>query len=298
MNEGIKTMKLRTLGNESLQVSALGLGCMGMSSAYGPAADRGDMIRLIRDAHARGVTFFDTAEAYGPFVNEELVGEALEPIRNEVVIATKFGFDIDPETGERLSGGTNSRPAHVKVVADGPRQGSWCCSAGAKHVWGGHQLDSLNCKFAGYALSSAKLEVTMFAAQQANLSQADRPATISDIDHRAALRGFFGIANVWGVGAEDARILLGAPPERTFYAWRAGQGVRVPADTLRRIGYVAGIYKALQILYSDPQLADTWVNRPNRAFGEQTPLQRMRAGDMVDLAAVRSYLDAARAPWS
>jgi aryl-alcohol dehydrogenase-like predicted oxidoreductase len=106
----------RTLG-QNLQVSALGLGCMGMSSAYGPAADKGDMIRLIRTAYHLGVTHFDTAEAYGPFANEELVGEALEPIREKVTIATKFGFDIDLETGKR-SGGTNSRPEHIKAVAD------------------------------------------------------------------------------------------------------------------------------------------------------------------------------------
>jgi uncharacterized protein (DUF2384 family) len=120
----------------------------------------------------------------------------------------------------------------------------------------------------------------------------------SKIDPVAALRGFFHIMDAWGVGAEDARVLLGSPAERTYYAWRAGNAVRVPADTLRRIGYVAGIFKALQILYSDAQLADTWVKRPNRAFGGQTPLQRMRAGDVIDLAAVRGYLDAARAPWS
>jgi aryl-alcohol dehydrogenase-like predicted oxidoreductase len=109
------TMKTRKLGN--LEVSALGLGCMGMSSAYGPAADKVEMIKLMRFAHDEGLTFFDTAEAYGPFVNEELVGEALAPIRNKVVIATKFGFDIDLETGERR-GGTNSRPEHIKAVAE------------------------------------------------------------------------------------------------------------------------------------------------------------------------------------
>lgn len=113
-----------------------------------------------------------------------------------------------------------------------------------------------------------------------------------------ALRGFFRIMDAWGVGADDARVLLGAPAERTYYAWRKGDGARVSEDTLRRIGYVAGIYKALQILYSAPQLADGWVNRPNRAFGGQSPLDRMRAGDVTDLASVRSYLDAARAPWS
>jgi aryl-alcohol dehydrogenase-like predicted oxidoreductase len=110
-------MKKRTLGNSGLEVSALGLGCMSMTSAYGPAADKGEMIQLIRSAHDDGVTFFDTAEAYGPFANEELVGEALEPIREQVVIATKFGFDIDPETGKR-GGGTNSRPGHVKAAAE------------------------------------------------------------------------------------------------------------------------------------------------------------------------------------
>jgi hypothetical protein len=112
------------------------------------------------------------------------------------------------------------------------------------------------------------------------------------------LRGFFAIIQAWGLSAEDARALLGTPAERTFYAWRAGNAVRVPMDTLRRIGYVAGIYKALELLYSDPHLADDWIKRPNRAFGGQTPLQRMRAGDVTDLAAVRFYLDAARAPWS
>jgi len=110
-------MKKRTLGNSGLEVSALGLGCMSMTSAYGPAADKGEMIQLIRSAHDDGVTFFDTAEAYGPFANEELVGEALEPIREQVVIATKFGFDIDPETGKR-GPGTNSRPGHVKAAAE------------------------------------------------------------------------------------------------------------------------------------------------------------------------------------
>src|SRR3954447_6071868 len=89
---------------------------MSMTSAYGPASDKGEMIQLMRSAHDKGITFFDTAEAYGPFANEELVGEALEPIREQVVIATKFGFDIDPETGER-GPGTNSRPDHIKAAA-------------------------------------------------------------------------------------------------------------------------------------------------------------------------------------
>lgn len=107
----------RKLGQE-LEVSALGLGCMGMSHAYGPAPDKPEMISLIRSAFDRGITFFDTAESYGPFTNEELVGEALKPMRDEVVIATKFGWDIDLETGERR-GGLNSRPEHIKAAVEG-----------------------------------------------------------------------------------------------------------------------------------------------------------------------------------
>jgi aryl-alcohol dehydrogenase-like predicted oxidoreductase len=111
-------MQKRRLGKSNLEVSALGLGCMSMSALYGPPADKVEMIKLIRTAHERGVTMFDTAESYGPFANEELVGEALQPIRDKVVIATKFGFDIDLETGARR-GGTNSKPEHIKRVADG-----------------------------------------------------------------------------------------------------------------------------------------------------------------------------------
>lgn len=110
-------MQKRTLGKSGLEVSALGLGCMSMSSGYGPPANKAEMIELIRTAHDLGVTHFDTAEAYGPFANEELVGEALQPIRDQVVIATKFGFDIDLETGKR-GPGTNSRPGHIKAVAE------------------------------------------------------------------------------------------------------------------------------------------------------------------------------------
>lgn len=131
------------------------------------------------------------------------------------------------------------------------------------------------------------------------LQTRERPqSTPQTIDRAAALRGFFAIMEAWGLTADDARALLGMPAERTFYAWRAGNAVRVPMDTLRRIGYIAGIYKALKLLYSDPRQADDWIKRPNLAFGSQTPLQRMRAGDVTDLAAVRAYLDAARAPWS
>jgi aryl-alcohol dehydrogenase-like predicted oxidoreductase len=110
-------MQTRVLGNSPLEVSALGLGCMGMSFGYGPPADRQEMIALIRAAVERGVTFFDTAEVYGPFTNETLVGEALAPFRGQVVIATKFGFRIDP-VAERGVGGLDSRPAHIREVAE------------------------------------------------------------------------------------------------------------------------------------------------------------------------------------
>lgn len=106
-------MQKRKLGN--LEVSALGLGCMGMSYGYGPAPDKQEMISLIRSALERGITFFDTAEVYGPFVNEELVGEALAPVRDRVVIATKFGFKLGP-SGEQI--GVDSRPGHIREVAD------------------------------------------------------------------------------------------------------------------------------------------------------------------------------------
>jgi aryl-alcohol dehydrogenase-like predicted oxidoreductase len=107
-------MQKRKLGKSNLEVSALGLGCMGMSFGYGPAADKREMISLIRTAVERGVTFFDTAEAYGPFTNEELVGEALSPVRDQVVIATKFGFKIE----QGAQRGVDSRPEHIKEVAD------------------------------------------------------------------------------------------------------------------------------------------------------------------------------------
>ena len=111
-------MQERRLGTRGPEVSAIGLGCMGTTSSYGPAPDRRQMVSLLRQAVELGVTFFDTAEAYGPFVNEELVGEALAPFREQVVIATKFGFVIDP-TGERDLDGVDSRPEHIKEVAEG-----------------------------------------------------------------------------------------------------------------------------------------------------------------------------------
>jgi aryl-alcohol dehydrogenase-like predicted oxidoreductase len=108
----------RKLGSGGLEVSAIGLGCMGMSSAYGPAGDKQEMIALIRKSVDLGVTLFDTAEAYGPFANEVLVGEALAPVRDRVVIASKFGFNIDPSTGERRAG-VDSRPEHIKEAVEG-----------------------------------------------------------------------------------------------------------------------------------------------------------------------------------
>ncbi|MGB6683962.1 MAG: aldo/keto reductase [Candidatus Acidiferrum sp.] len=109
-------MQTRKLGKSNLEVSALGLGCMGLSFGFGPAVDKKDGIALIRAAVERGVTFFDTAEVYGPFTNEELVGEALAPFREQVAIATKFGFKLDPATGKMA--GLDSRPAHIKDVAE------------------------------------------------------------------------------------------------------------------------------------------------------------------------------------
>jgi|SRR6202041_2039318 aryl-alcohol dehydrogenase-like predicted oxidoreductase len=109
-------MEKRKLGKGKLEVSALGLGCMGMSFSYGPPKDKQEMITLIRTAVQRGITFFDTAEVYGPFTNEELVGEALAPVREQVVIATKFGFKFDPVTNKQA--GLDSRPQHIKEVAE------------------------------------------------------------------------------------------------------------------------------------------------------------------------------------
>src|SRR6266404_3631735 len=111
------TMQKRKLGKSNLEVSALGLGCMGMSFSYGVVHDKHEMIALLRTAVDRGITFFDTAEVYGPFTNEELVGEALVPLRDQVVIATKFGWKPDPNGGPRWSG-LDSRPEHIKEVAE------------------------------------------------------------------------------------------------------------------------------------------------------------------------------------
>ncbi len=116
-------MKKRKLGKSGLEVSAIGLGCMGFNFSYGRALDKQRAIDLIRGAVERGVTFFDTAEVYGPFTNEELVGEALAPFRDQVVIATKFGWRLDPETGRQI--GMDSRPEHIREVVPTCRSRMW-----------------------------------------------------------------------------------------------------------------------------------------------------------------------------
>jgi hypothetical protein len=113
-----------------------------------------------------------------------------------------------------------------------------------------------------------------------------------------ALRAFFRLVKLWGLTMEQARVLLGRPSRATLYNWKAGRVRALPHDALQRISYLLGIHKALQILYSDPALADAWVQRPNAAFGGQSALERMLAGDVSDLAAVRAHLDAARGGWT
>ena len=114
-----ETMQKRKLGKSGLEVSALGLGCMGMSFSYGPPKDKKEMTSLLHAAVERGITFFDTAEVYGPFINEELVGEALAPLRKQVVIATKFGFDLSGSDTRPGAAGLNSRPEHIKQAVEG-----------------------------------------------------------------------------------------------------------------------------------------------------------------------------------
>lgn len=127
-------------------------------------------------------------------------------------------------------------------------------------------------------------------------SQADPLGSPEHVER--ALHGFFRIMQLWNVGNTHARRILGQPPPRIFSRWKRGHVEGVPLDTLRRIGYVSGIWKALQVVYGEPAQADRWPTVPNRALGGQTPLERMAAGDVTDLAAVRQYLEHARAPWS
>jgi hypothetical protein len=115
---------------------------------------------------------------------------------------------------------------------------------------------------------------------------------------QVALRAFFRLVELWGLTVEEARVLLGRPSRATLYNWKAGRVRALPHDALCRVSYLLGIHKALQILYADPALADGWVRRPNQAFGGQSALARMLAGDVTDLAAVRGHLDAARGGWT
>jgi hypothetical protein len=129
------------------------------------------------------------------------------------------------------------------------------------------------------------------------MRQIEPPAATPDRD-AVALRAFFRLVKLWGLTVEQARVLLGRPSRATLYNWKAGRIRSLPHDTVQRISYLLGIHKALQILYGDPALADDWVQRPNAAFGGQSALERMLAGDITDLAAVRTHLDAARGGWT
>jgi hypothetical protein len=129
------------------------------------------------------------------------------------------------------------------------------------------------------------------------MRQIEPPAAAPDRDV-VALRAFFRLVELWGLTVEQARVLLGRPSRATLYNWKAGRIRSLPHDTVQRISYLLGIHKALQILYGDPALADDWVQRPNAAFGGQSALERMLAGDITDLAAVRAHLDAARGGWT
>jgi hypothetical protein len=132
-------------------------------------------------------------------------------------------------------------------------------------------------------------------SSSASILRADQPAA-PDQERRdeVAVRAFFRLAGLWGLTMEEARVLLGRPSRARLYNWKAGRVRGLPHDTLRRISYLLGIHKALQILYSEPRLADAWVRRANAAFGGQSALERMLAGDVADLAAVRAHLDGAR----
>ncbi len=131
------------------------------------------------------------------------------------------------------------------------------------------------------------------------MAQRLRDTAVLDNDQIArGMVGVFRILVVWKASNDQARRILGSPPERTFYAWKAGKVGHVPYDTVRRLGYVLGIYKGLQIVHANPQQADDWPGKANRAFGEQAPLARMAAGDVADLAEVHRYVDAYRGAWS
>lgn len=128
----------------------------------------------------------------------------------------------------------------------------------------------------------------------AQSSERPRQQSLEAVDHGAAKRAFFRIMEAWGVDDADARVLLGGPSRSTFYNYKRGQGGALSADTLERVSYLLGIYKALQLLFTQPSQADAWMRKPNAAFGGKSALERALAGKVVDLASVRSYLDAVR----
>jgi hypothetical protein len=134
-------------------------------------------------------------------------------------------------------------------------------------------------------------------ARRASALRAVPPAAAAQRDAVAA-RAFFRLAELWGLTMQQAQVLLGRPSRATLYNWKAGRIAALPHDTVQRISCLLGIHKALQILYSDPALADAWIRRPNAALGGQSALERMLAGDVTDLAAVRAHLDAARGGWT
>jgi len=133
-----------------------------------------------------------------------------------------------------------------------------------------------------------------YAGRQTNVTERPR-TTQATVD--AGFRAVFRIFENWGVRPDEAMILLGQPARSTFYKWRQGEIGAVPTDTMRRVSYLLGIYKALQLLFTDTRMSDRWIREPNRAFGGQSALQRMLGGDVTDLAAVRAYLDGTRGVW-
>ena len=196
-------MKMRWLGRDNLEVSAIGLGCMGMSFCYGPAADKQEMIALIRAAVERGVTFFDTAEVYGPFTNEELVGEALAPFRGQVVIATKFGFELDPNGGAGVAA-LDSRPEHIKQVAEASLKR---LKVDAIDLFYQHRVDP-NVPIEDVAGAVKDLiregKVKHFGLSEAG-AQDDPPRARGPAGHGGAERVLAVVARARGGGAADAR---------------------------------------------------------------------------------------------
>jgi aryl-alcohol dehydrogenase-like predicted oxidoreductase len=230
-------MQKRKLGNQGLEVSEIGLGCMTMSGGYGQSPDRAEMIRLIRSAVERGVTFFDTAESYGPFKNETLVGEALEPFRAHVVIATKFGHDIDLVTGEPI-GPLNSRPEHIKAATEGMLkrlrtdhidllyQHRVDPSVPMEDVAGAVKelITQGKARFFGLSEAGARSVRQAHAVQQLSALQSEYSLWTRELDARFC-RCWKSLASAWSLLARSARDSLQArlaqtrhSPVRTFAA--------------------------------------------------------------------------------